>query len=85
MAAPARVAIDAANLARDRRGLGRIVRPVVTAACADPRFAVTLLADGAADVRALRAAFPAAAVAPSRTARRVGRYDAVWFPFNGMR
>ncbi len=82
---PARVAIDAANLARDRRGLGRIVRPVVTAACDDPRFTVTLLADRAADVRELRSTFPAAAVAPSRTARRTGRYDAVWFPFNGMR
>jgi len=80
-----RVAIDAANLARDRRGLGRIVRPVVAAACDDPRFAVTLLADRAADVRELRGAFPAAALAPARTARRAGRYDAVWFPFNGMR
>ena len=86
MNAPAlRVAVDAANLARDRRGMGRLARPVVVALRDDPAFALTLLAAKDADARALRAAFPGAAVRPPKTARRAGTYDAVWFPFNGMR
>ena len=80
-----RLAIDAANLARDRRGMGRLARPVVRAATDDPAFAVTLLASKPADARALRAEFAGATVAASRSAGRTGRFDAVWFPFNGMR
>ncbi|MBD5606102.1 MAG: glycosyltransferase, partial [Candidatus Eremiobacteraeota bacterium] len=70
---------------RDRRGMGRLVRGTMRAARGDPRFVLTALADRAADVRALGEEFPGLGVAPSRSARRAGAYDVVWFPFNGMR
>ncbi|HEY0798467.1 MAG TPA: glycosyltransferase family 1 protein [Candidatus Baltobacteraceae bacterium] len=80
-----RLAIDATNLAHDRRGMGRVVRPIVRAACADPRFEVTLLAKPAA-YDALRADFGSSVSIdqPARAGKR-GRFDAVWLPFNGMR
>ncbi|HTV73470.1 MAG TPA: glycosyltransferase family 1 protein [Candidatus Acidoferrales bacterium] len=80
-----RLAIDAANLAHDHRGMGRVVRPVVRAALADPRFAVTLLAQRKHHA-ALRADFGRdIRLRTASTARRRGRYDVVWLPFNGMR
>jgi glycosyltransferase involved in cell wall biosynthesis len=61
--------------------MGRIARPVVRAACDDPTLALTLLADGGDDRRALREEFAGVDV------RAVGRerYDVAWFPFNGIR
>lgn len=85
MRAVLRVAVDAANLARDRRGIGRLVRGVLTTAGDDERYALTLLADKRRDARALEAEFPGRPVRSTRSARRSGRYDVVWFPFNGMR
>ncbi len=85
MSAPLRIAIDASNFVRDRRGMGRLARPVLRAACHDDRFQVTLLADKTSDLRALRAEFSGVALRSTGSARRPGRYDAVWFPFNGMR
>jgi glycosyltransferase involved in cell wall biosynthesis len=80
-----RIAIDASNFVRDRRGMGRLARPVLRAACDDDRFEVTLLADKPSDLRALRSEFEGVALRATGSARRPGRYDAVWFPFNGMR
>ncbi len=80
-----RVAVDASNLAHDRRGIGRLVRGVLETARDDDRYAISLLADKRRDVRALRAEFPGRPVRSSGSARRAGRYDVVWFPFNGMR
>jgi glycosyltransferase involved in cell wall biosynthesis len=82
---PRRVAIDAINFVRDRRGMGRLARPVLRAAREDDRFEVTLLADKPGDRRALRTEFPGASLRSTASARRAGRYDVVWFPFNGMR
>jgi alpha-1,3-rhamnosyl/mannosyltransferase len=82
---PRRIAIDASNFVRDRRGMGRLARPVLRAACDDDRFDVTLLADKPSDLRALRAEFAGARLRSTGSARRKGRYDVVWFPFNGMR
>jgi glycosyltransferase involved in cell wall biosynthesis len=79
-----RVAVDAANLSRDRRGMGRIARAVLRVARDDPHTDVVLLAGGR-DEAALRAEFPETRVARPGTARRRGRYDVVWYPFNGMR
>jgi glycosyltransferase involved in cell wall biosynthesis len=82
-----RLAIDAANLAVDRRGMGRYAHAIVAAAIADPSFEVTLLANGSADP-ALRERFAGPArfdVASPASARKKGRYDLCWFPFNGMR
>lgn len=79
-----RVAIDAANLARDRRGMGRIARAVLRLARADSRTRVVLLASRA-DAATLRAEVPDVAIASPASARARDRYDVVWFPFNGMR
>ncbi|MBD5654412.1 MAG: glycosyltransferase family 4 protein [Candidatus Eremiobacteraeota bacterium] len=79
-----RVAVDATNLARDRRGMGRIARAVLRVAARDERTEIVLLARRRDDL-ALRAEFPALAVQRPKTARRAGRYDVVWYPFNGMR
>jgi glycosyltransferase involved in cell wall biosynthesis len=80
-----RIAIDASNFVRDRRGMGRLARPVLRAACDDDRFEVTLLADKPSDLRALRAEFAGVRLRSTASARRGKRYDVVWFPFNGMR
>jgi glycosyltransferase involved in cell wall biosynthesis len=80
-----RLAIDAANLAHDHRGMGRVVRPIVHAALDDPRFAVTFLAQRK-QYEALRTEFGRGIrLRATNTARRRGLYDVVWLPFNGMR
>lgn len=80
-----RVAVDAANLVRDGRGLGRVTRGVLAAALADGSFALTLLADRRDDVRTLARSYPGTAVAATASARKCDAYDLVWYPFNGMR
>jgi hypothetical protein len=52
-----RLAIDAANFPRDRRGMGRLAREVLWAALADSSIDVTLIAAKRSDARALRAEF----------------------------
>ena len=81
-----RLAIDAANFPRDRRGMGRLAREVLRTALADPAFEVTLLAAKRSDARALRAEFGERyrAAGPLSAGKRRA-YDAVWFPWNGMR
>jgi glycosyltransferase involved in cell wall biosynthesis len=80
-----RLAVDAANLAQDRRGMGRIGRAVLHEAAKDERVELTLLAEKRPDVRSLREQFPGVAVRRPATARHRRRYDAIWYPFNGMR
>jgi glycosyltransferase involved in cell wall biosynthesis len=81
-----RLAIDAANFPRDRRGMGRLAREVLWAALADSTIDVTLIAAKRTDARALRAEFGDGYRAASPFAvRKRGAYDAVWFPWNGMR
>ncbi len=80
-----RVAVDAASLVRDKRGLGRVTRAVLSAAFADTSIALTLLAQRRDDLRALQAEFAGATVATTSTAARKSAYDVVWFPFNGVR
>jgi len=80
-----RLAVDAANFAHDWRGMGRIGRSVLHEAAKDEGIELTLLADKRPDVRSLREQFPSAAVEPPSTAARRRHYDAVWYPFNGMR
>jgi len=66
-----RLAIDAGNLARDRRGMGRIARGVVRAALAESDLALTLLIDDAAAADAARSEFPGVSVAPATAAASV--------------
>jgi glycosyltransferase involved in cell wall biosynthesis len=80
-----RIAVDATNLAHDRRGMGRIARGVVRAALGRSDVDLTLLIDRERDAAAVAAEFPGAAVGATSGARRKRRFDAVWFPFNGMR
>ncbi len=79
-----RLAVDAGALARDRRGMGRVVRATLRCARADPACHVTLLARDA-DARALRAEFLDVDIEAPASAKQHGRYDVVWYPFNGMR
>ena len=79
-----RLGVDASNLARDRRGMGRLARNILAAAFAGGEIEVTLLSARRGDARALRAEFPAARVCGSNSARRRAAYDVVWYPFNGM-
>jgi alpha-1,3-rhamnosyl/mannosyltransferase len=78
------VAVDAHNLARDDRGIGRYARAVLSRAVRDPGFRWTfvvrdLFPKRGAVARALEARDGEVAVA-----RRVPRdADVVWFPWNG--
>ena len=76
------VAVDAHNLARDDRGIGRYARAVLSRAQRDPRFSWTFV------VRDLFPRRVAVAQAIGETAVRVARRvpadaDVVWFPWNG--
>jgi glycosyltransferase involved in cell wall biosynthesis len=84
-AGPLRVAVDAGNLVRDRRGMGRVTRGILRFALADANIEVTLLADKRQDVRALEEEFPGVRLREAASARKRRAYDVVWFPFNGMR
>jgi glycosyltransferase involved in cell wall biosynthesis len=79
-----RIGVDASNLPRDRRGMGRVTRHILRAAFADPRIELTLLSARHSDERALHAEFPEARVRSAGSARRRAAYDVVWYPFNGM-
>lgn len=79
-----RVAVDASNLAHDRRGMGRLARGVLIAAAESGDIAITLLAAKRRDRKALAAEFPYSVESP-QAARERDRFDVVWFPFNGMR
>jgi glycosyltransferase involved in cell wall biosynthesis len=80
-----RLAVDAANFAHDHRGMGRIGRAVLREAAKDPSVELTLLVEKRRDERILEEQFPTASVAAPSTARKRRRYDATWYPFNGMR
>lgn len=82
-----RLAIDAGNFARDRRGMGRVARSIASAAQGDASFDVTFLLERRRDEPGLRDAFAAREirVADAGSARRRGAYDVLWYPWNGMR
>jgi glycosyltransferase involved in cell wall biosynthesis len=76
------VAVDAHNLARDDRGIGRYARAVLSRAVRDPRFRWTFVVR---DLFPKRGAVARALGADAASvARRVPRdADVVWFPWNG--
>ncbi|GAC1543806.1 MAG: hypothetical protein NVS3B16_10730 [Vulcanimicrobiaceae bacterium] len=78
------LAVDATNLAHDRRGMGRLTRGVLIAAAEAGDIAITLLADKRGARRALAAEFPYPVETTVR-ARDRNRFDVVWHPFNGIR
>ena len=85
MARAFRVGVDAINLSADRRGMGRIVRAVLAYLGGARDVEVTLLARTGKARRALAREFPGTAVAGVREAWRHDRFDAVWYPWNGIR
>jgi glycosyltransferase involved in cell wall biosynthesis len=76
------VAVDAHNLVRDDRGIGRYARAVLSRALHEPGFRWTLVVR---DLFPNRDAFARALGASAvQVARRVPRdADVVWFPWNG--
>jgi glycosyltransferase involved in cell wall biosynthesis len=76
------VAVDAHNLARDDRGIGRYARAVLTRAMRDERFRWTFVVRDVFPKRAAVAhALGAEAVEVTRHVPRDA--DVIWFPWNG--
>lgn len=82
-----RLGIDAGNFARDRRGMGRVARSIARAILDDGGFEATFLVERGRDAAGVREAFADHEISVRRaaSARRRGTYDAVWYPWNGMR
>jgi glycosyltransferase involved in cell wall biosynthesis len=75
------VAVDAHNLTRDERGIGRYARAVLTRALRAPDVRFTLVVR---DLFPDRRAIARAAGGEAAVARRIPRdADVVWFPWNG--
>jgi alpha-1,3-rhamnosyl/mannosyltransferase len=78
------VAVDAHNLTRDDRGIGRYARAVLSRAVRDPAFRWTLVVRDLFPNRAALARAIGAEPGEVAVARRVpDDADAVWFPWNG--
>jgi glycosyltransferase involved in cell wall biosynthesis len=80
-----RLAVDAANLPHDRRGMGRLARGVLQAALEQPSLELSLLRGRPSDGKSLRAEFASARLRGTRSALSRSAYDALWYPWNGMR
>ena len=65
--------------------MGRLARAVLREALADAALELTLLAERGRDGRALATEYPKARIRWPITAQLSGSYEAVWYPFNGMR
>jgi glycosyltransferase involved in cell wall biosynthesis len=78
-----RLAVDAFNLAADRRGMGRLVRQTLRTLDELGEVEVLLVVRTPADAAALWREFGHRTIVPSDLARE--RIDAVWYPWNGMR
>jgi glycosyltransferase involved in cell wall biosynthesis len=79
-----RLAVDARDLARDYRGIGRYTRAVVRRLCARDDLALTLLVNGPFGFRKRAEIERALDSSNFRVATRVPRdADAVWHPANG--
>jgi len=78
------VAVDAHNLTRDDRGIGRYARAVLSRALRDPRFRWTFVVRDLFPNRTALARALGAEPAEIAVARRLPRdADMVWFPWNG--
>jgi glycosyltransferase involved in cell wall biosynthesis len=79
---PVHVAVDAHNLARDDRGIGRYARAVISRALREPGFRWTFVVrDVFPKRRAIANAIDADTVQVARSVPRSA--DVVWFPWNG--
>lgn len=81
-----RIAVDALNLRADERGMGRYVRPVLQTFATTAGLRLTLLVRHEREATDLQTIVDAPVrVARIKTARERSVYDAVWYPWNGMR
>jgi len=78
-----RVAVDAFNLLADRRGMGRFTRTVLQTLRAEPDLELVLVSRNARDAAAIAAESGLEAIALRAASRK--KFDAGWFPWNGMR
>ncbi len=79
-----RLAVDAINLRADERGMGRLVRGMLPVLA--EHAVLTLLIRETDDAAVLAPQLPAVKTfAPIVSASIDGRYDAVWYPWNGVR
>lgn len=80
------IGIDATNLARDRRGMGRVARQIAGGLFRQPEARLTFLTRRDEDGPAIAASFAGmpVRVAPASAAVGRGAFDVVWLPFNGM-
>lgn len=85
---PLRVGVDAANLLRDRRGIGRYVRGLIDAWTTRDaaRIELTLLVPHAIPALVARRMRQASGASDARIAHRshARDLDLLWFPWNGM-
>jgi glycosyltransferase involved in cell wall biosynthesis len=77
------LAVDAFNLAADRRGMGRYVRGVLSGLQALGEADVRFVVRDRREAQDLAAEFDCPLIEPRDL--RGSRADAVWFPWNGMR
>lgn len=75
-----RLAVDAWNLADDRRGMGRYVRRVLSDWSTQADLEITLIIRKLAHKEILEQEFPFAAVSTAHES-----FDAAWYPWNAMR
>jgi glycosyltransferase involved in cell wall biosynthesis len=82
-----RLGVDAINLLQDQRGMGRYTRAVLRTAIDIPSIAVTLLVRGHVDAGAIEETLARRRfrIAPLSCAQDGAAFDAVWYPWNGMR
>lgn len=78
-----RIAVDAFNLAADRRGMGRIVRTNLQALQRLSAAEIVLVARNSGAATELRDSFSLPVATPPDL--RSNDFDAVWYPWNGMR
>ncbi len=78
-----RLAVDAINLAADRRGMGRYVRDILENWEHESDLELTLLVRDRSAVAPVRAEQPYSVRTIAQAQRE--RFDAVWYAWNGMR
>ena len=76
------IAVDAINLAADQRGMGRYVRSVLECWAGETGLEITLLVRDRASSTTLGVEWP---FRISLVHARGNVFDAVWYPWNGIR
>jgi len=80
-----KLGVDGGNLSRDRRGMGRFARSVLTAVRQDPTISLELVSPHRRDAADLEREFGDVPIVGPRRANERGAYDVFWYPWNGVR